>query len=215
MSELYLGLEALIVSVALSPPTLRMRYLKQLPTFDRELLHCVCRSNNCSRKCQKIYTTLCCTVIQSKLQRTKTWQPSPNRERVKACSLGLAVVPIVSSYAQSGSESTLLMTSQLLVYAPDGMYINSSTKSSWPRIIYLLCFWVIDPISSAITVHSSSTSESLVSLHGMSHGSPLYYNPLKHSQSHPCSHSLRSHQEHLLPWDNVCSQARLTNSRSH
>ena len=72
-----------------------------------------CGSNNRCRECQKPHHTL--LHIESKLA-TDNKDETPARVEPSS----LAVAPMVSSHAQPGTGSTLLMTCQLLVHAPDG-----------------------------------------------------------------------------------------------
>ena len=80
-----------------------------------------CKSNNRCRKWQKLHHIL--LHSDSKQAAENQEHPSTNRERVEASSL--VVAPMVSSYAQYGSGSVLLMTCQMLVYAPDGTYVQA------------------------------------------------------------------------------------------
>ena len=80
-----------------------------------------CGSNNRCRKCQKPHHTL----LHRESAENKEQSEPPSTE-----SSALAVAPMVSSYAQSGyaqsgSGTTLLMTCQMFVNAPDGTCVRA------------------------------------------------------------------------------------------
>ncbi len=75
-------------------------------------------SKNCgsSRKCQRPHHSLLHIEVKPTME-----QDSPPRENVR--NSALAIAPMVSSHTESGYGSTLLMTCQMFVNAPDGTRI--------------------------------------------------------------------------------------------
>ena len=121
-----------------------------------------CGSNNRCRKCQKPHHTL---LHQDSKSTTENKEPPP--ERVTPSTL--AVVPMVSSYAQSNSGGALLMTCQMFIHAPDGTCIrargllDSGSSASF----------ISERVAQSLRLPLSTQHIRITGITGMSRGSPL------------------------------------------
>ena len=123
-----------------------------------------CGSNNRCRKCQKPHHTLLHIEAKSMSEKEQHQSPAENVHNS-----ALAVAPMVSSYAQSGAGSSLLMTCQMFVNAPDGTRIrargllDSGSSTSF----------VSERLTQSLRLPMSTQHIRISGITGMSRGTPL------------------------------------------
>ena len=121
-----------------------------------------CRSNNRCKKCQRPHHTLLHsdskTVTENKEHPSETIVPST-----------VSAAPIISSYAQSGSGSALLMTCQMLVHAPDDTCVQACGLLDSGSSTSLIS----ERLAQSLHLPLSTQDIWISGIAGMSCGSPL------------------------------------------
>ena len=121
-------------------------------------------SNNRCRRCQKPHHTL----LHSEAKSSTDKQPSQSHEG-NLHNSALAIAPMVSSFTQSGSGSTLLMTCQMFVNAPDGTCVrargllDSGSSTSF----------ISERLAQSLRLSLSTQHIRISGITGMIRGSPL------------------------------------------